>query len=136
MNDKTLNPEIESIEKAPYSVVLGVKIETAEGGKSLVRMPRNPLLLNTGGPGAPIHGGAIASLIDVAACAAVWSLAETKQSATISMTVNFTAPGVRTDLVASAEVRHQGRRMASLTVEVHDDAGMLIADALVTYKIA
>jgi len=99
-------------------------------------MPRNPLLLNIGGPRAPIHGGAIASLVDIAACAAVWSLAETRQTATISMSLNFTAPGVSTDLVARASVRRKGRRLASLGVEIRDDRGDLIADALVTYKIA
>jgi acyl-coenzyme A thioesterase PaaI-like protein len=43
---------------------------------------------------------------------------------------------VKTDLVARATVRRQGKRVASLTVEVRDEAGELIADALVTYKIA
>jgi uncharacterized protein (TIGR00369 family) len=129
-------PAIEALAKAPYAVMLGIQIESAQDGVAVVRMPRNPLLLNTGGPRAPIHGGAIASLVDIAACAAVWSLAETRQTATISMSLNFTAPGVSTDLVARASVRRKGRRLANLGVEVCDDRGELIADALVTYKIA
>ena len=56
-------------------------------------------------PSVPIHGGAIASLADFAACAAIWSLEATQRSATISMTVNYTGPGIQSDLVARATVR-------------------------------
>ena len=127
---------IDTLEKAPFAVILGVKIESAEAGAAVVRMAFNALLLNSGGLEAPIHGGAIASLADIAACAAVWSLPETQRSATVSITVNYTGPGVQTDLIASARVRRQGKRLASLTVDITDDAGALVADALVTYKIA
>jgi len=55
---------------------------------------------------------------------------------TVSMTVNFTGPAIQTDLVARAVVRRNGKRLASIGVEIHDDASALVADALVTYKIA
>jgi uncharacterized protein (TIGR00369 family) len=61
---------------------------------------------------------------------------QTRSSATVSITVNYTAPAVKTDLVARARVRHGSKRIASITVEIHDQQGALIADALVTYKIA
>ncbi|MGH7864012.1 MAG: hypothetical protein ACREQB_03415, partial [Candidatus Binataceae bacterium] len=62
MDAKTKNPAIESLAKAPFAVVLGVQIEAAENGASVVRIPRNRALLNDGGSSVPIHGGAIASL--------------------------------------------------------------------------
>jgi uncharacterized protein (TIGR00369 family) len=126
----------ESLERAPYAQMLGLKIVSARDGEALARMPFSERLLNDGGPGAPLHGGAISSLADFAACAAVWSLAETERSATIAMTVNYTAPGIKTELTARAIVRRKGKRTASLTVEIRDHSGALIADALVTYKIA
>ncbi|MGA9724876.1 MAG: hotdog fold thioesterase, partial [Candidatus Binatus sp.] len=92
--------------------------------------------LNDGGPTAPVHGGAIAALADVAACAAVWSLAATTRTATISITVNYTGFAVNSDLIARARVKRTGKRIASLAVEVADASDTLIADALVTYKIA
>jgi len=125
-----------TIESAPFSAMLGVKIESAANGEALVRMPFDLRLLNEGGPRAPVHGGAIASLADVAACAAVWTLAETVRSATISITVNYTGFGVNSDLLARARVKRVGKRIASLSVEITDASGALIADALVTYKIA
>lgn len=127
---------IESIGRAPLALALGLKVESASSGAAVARMRFSSTILNDGGPDAPIHGGAIAALADFAACAAVWSLAETERSATIAMTINYAAPAVNTDLVARATVRRQGKRVASLTVEVRDEAGELIADALVTYKIA
>jgi uncharacterized protein (TIGR00369 family) len=127
---------IEALGKAPFAVLLGLKIESAAGGAAVVRMPFNLALLNEGGPKAPVHGGAIATLADLAACAAVWSLNETMRSATVSMTVNYTGFATESSLVACAQVRRKGKRIASLSVEIADDSGALVADALVTYKIA
>ena len=127
---------LQSIERAPYAAMLGMRIESSAGGIAAARMPFRPALLNDGGPDAPIHGGAIASLADFAACAAVWSLDETVRSATVALALNFTGPGVHSDLIARATVRRRGRRIASVGVEIRDQSDALIADALVTYKIA
>jgi uncharacterized protein (TIGR00369 family) len=123
------------LEQGPFSATLRLKIEARGEGDVTVRMPFGEHLLNAGGPGVPIHGGAIAALADFAACAAVWTMPETRSSATISMTVNYTAPPVKTDLVARARVRRAGKRIASIAVEIRDHQGALVADALVTYKI-
>jgi len=124
------------LQQGPFSAALRLKIEARSEGEVTVRMPFGDRLLNVGGPDVPIHGGAIASLADFAACAAVWTMPQTRSSATVSITVNYTAPAVKTDLIARARVRHGSKRIASITVEIHDQQGALIADALVTYKIA
>jgi len=127
---------IQPLERAPFSAMLGLKIESAANGSATVRMPFDLRILNEGGPSAPIHGGAIAALADVAACAAVWSLAETTRTATVSLTVNYTGFAVNSDLIARARVKRAGKSIASLAVEIVDASDALIADALVTYKIA
>jgi uncharacterized protein (TIGR00369 family) len=124
------------LEQGPFSRALRLKIEAHADGTATVRMPFHLDVLNAGGPDVPIHGGAIASLADFAACVAVWTMPETRSTATISITVNYTAPAVRTDLIAQAQVRHRGKRIASLAVDIRDAAKTLIADALVMYKIA
>jgi uncharacterized protein (TIGR00369 family) len=129
-------PALASLEDGPFSTLLGLKVIAADDGSVTVRMPFDPRLLNYGPPEVPIHGGAIASLADFAACAAVWTLERTQSSATISMTVNYASPGIQTDLIARAVVRRSGKRVASLTVEIFDTHDQLVADALVTYKIA
>jgi uncharacterized protein (TIGR00369 family) len=127
---------IGAIENAPFAILLGLKVESAADGQAIARLPFSPRMLNGGGEQAPIHGGAIAALIDFAACCAIWSMPRTVRSATVGMTVNYTAAGIQSDLVAHARVRRAGVRIASLTVEVFDVNDELIADALVTYKIS
>ena len=135
-----MNPQqkaaMASLERAPFSAMCGLKIISAEDGEAVVRMPFSEKLLNDGGPNMPIHGGAIASLADFAACAAIWSLAQTQRSMTVSMTVNYVGPGIRSDLTATAKVRRAGKRLASINVEIRDQSNGLVADALITYKIA
>ena len=120
----------------PFVAMLKLRLEAAAHGVARVRLPFDLAILNAGGPKVPIHGGAIAALIDTAACAAIWTLPETRNSATVSLSVNYTGPGIASDLVAEAKVRRKGRRLASVNVEVRDNGDALIADGLVTYKIA
>jgi uncharacterized protein (TIGR00369 family) len=135
MADPDRSQLINVLETAPFAQMLGLKIESAAGGVASVRMPFSLRILNEGGPRAPIHGGAIAALVDVAACAAIWSLPQTTRSATVSITVNYTGFAVNSDLSAHAKVKRAGKRIASIAVEVADTGSALIADALVTYKI-
>jgi uncharacterized protein (TIGR00369 family) len=129
-------PALRQLTDGPFSGLLGLTVDSAKDGQATVRMPFHKRLLNYGPPDVPVHGGAIASLADFAACAAVWTLAQTQRSATISMTVNYSAPAVQTELLATATVRNCGKRVASIAVEIRDRRNALIADALVTYKIA
>jgi uncharacterized protein (TIGR00369 family) len=136
MAGATNDTVLAELEQGPFSSALRLKIEARAEGEVTVRMPFGEHILNAGGREVPIHGGAIAALADFAACAAVWTMPETRSSATISMTTNYTAPAVKTDLVARARVRRAGKHIASITVEIRDRHGALIADALVTYKVA
>jgi uncharacterized protein (TIGR00369 family) len=129
-------PALRQLAEGPFSALLGLRVDSAAEGRVSVRMPFHPRLLNYGPPDVPVHGGAIASLADFAACAAVWTLATTQRSATISLTVNYSAPAVQSELIATATVRRSGRRVASIAVEIRDRQNSLIADALVTDKVA
>ena len=134
MESRKVPPD--SAAHSPFSALLGLRMESSSTGTAVIRMPFQAKLLNDGGPSVPIHGGAIASLVDIAACAAVWTLDATSRSATISMTVNYTGMAIQTDLVARATVRRHSKRVASVNVEILDSKDALVADALVTYKIA
>jgi uncharacterized protein (TIGR00369 family) len=129
-------PALRQLSDGPFSALLGLIVDNAREGRVTVRMPFAPRLLNYGPPDVPIHGGAIASLADFAACAAVWTLSTTQRSATVSLTLNYTAPAVQSELLATATVRRSGKRLASVAVEIRDRHDILIADALVTYKVS
>ncbi len=84
-----------------------------------------------------IHGGAISTLVDVAATAAAWSTIEavsTPRGATVSLSLQFVAAG-RGDLRVRAHLLRRGASLHFLDVTVTDLAETLIAKALVTYKI-
>jgi len=129
-------PVLRQLSEGPFSALLGLIVDSAIEGRATVRMPFARRLLNYGPPDVPIHGGAIAALVDFAACAAVWTLTSTQRSATVSLTLNYTAPAIQSELLATATVRRSGRRLASVAVEVRDSSDILIADALVTYKVS
>ena len=50
--------------------------------------------------------------------------------------MNYTGFAVSSDLIARARVKRHGKRIASVSVEIIDASDALIADALITYKIA
>ena len=109
---------------------------TIWGSKGSFRMPFRLDLLNEGGPQVPIHGGAIASLIDTAALTALLTEPNVQRTATISMSINYLTAGVASDLSAVARMRKRGRRIASMGVEVTDKSGQLVADSLVMFRVS
>lgn len=109
--------------------------ESVERDCVRVRLPFRPQVTTVGDL---VHGGAISSLIDVAATGAVWSGADLSQSArgtTIGFSVNFLAGARGRDIVATARVIQRGRAICVCDVQVDDAAGAVVARALVTYKI-
>jgi len=86
-----------------------------------------------------VHGGAIATLVDVAATAACWATPGATLAArgsTVGFSLSYLAPGRGQDLVADARVVQRGRSICVCDVEVVDRAGTTVARSLVTYRLA
>jgi uncharacterized protein (TIGR00369 family) len=86
-----------------------------------------------------VHGGAIASLVDVAATAAAWATPAASLEArgtTVGFSLSFLAPARGCDLVADARVVKRGGTLCVVDVGVEDDHGAIVARALVTYKLS
>ncbi|MBX3023518.1 PaaI family thioesterase [bacterium] len=122
---------------APYARRLGVCLEElVERDRVRVRLPYvedNTTIADM------VHGGAIASLVDVAATAACWASPRVEPGArgtTIGFSINFLAAGRGQDLVATAAVIQRGASIAVCDVAVHGIDGTLAARATVTYKVA
>ena len=84
-----------------------------------------------------VHGGAIASLIDVAGMAAAWSDDEVPQAlagATVSLTVDYIAAARGKDLLATATVDRRGRSLSFVAVRVTEPDGRLVAKGSVVYR--
>lgn len=123
------------IAHGPFDQQLGVSVEALEPDRTVIRLPfRHELTTH----GDQIHGGAIASLIDVAATAAAWSGADpdkVRRGTTVGFTVNYLSPGRGQDLVAEARVVKRGKALCVCEVKVSGEDGTLVACGLLTYKI-
>lgn len=85
-----------------------------------------------------VHGGVIATLIDVAGAAASASgigKGEATGGATSTLAISFLAPASGCDLKAEAQVVQRGRSQTVSDVSVRSPDGVLVARALVTSRI-
>jgi uncharacterized protein (TIGR00369 family) len=88
--------------------------------------------------GSIVHGGVIATLIDIAGAAAAASGAsadEVKGGATSSLSIQYLAPAQGAALRAVATVVRRGRRQVVTDVAVYAEApdeGVLVAKALMS----
>ncbi|MBV8496610.1 MAG: PaaI family thioesterase [Gammaproteobacteria bacterium] len=78
------------------------------------------------------HGGAIASLIDIAGDYALWVVLGYGVP-TINFRVDYLRPASATDLRAIARVRRAGRTVAVVDIDVLDDQARLVAVGRGTY---
>jgi uncharacterized protein (TIGR00369 family) len=109
---------------------------SCEPDRVAVRLPFRGALVTVGDT---VHGGAVASLADVAATASFWAspgIAPGSRGTTIGLHVTFLAAARGSDLVATASVRRRGREISTGEVSVRDAAGREVAFALVTYKLS
>ena len=133
----TANEEIvhSVVVRSPYGALLGMEVERIEGDLVHIRLPYRPEVVTIGDT---VHGGAIASLVDVAATAAVWSgadLTTNSRGTTVAFTVSFLAPARGQDLVAIGRVVQRGRTISTCDVEVFGADGTAVARGLLSYKV-
>ncbi|HVV31057.1 MAG TPA: PaaI family thioesterase [Mycobacteriales bacterium] len=123
-------------ERNPFVQLLGIGLQERTMSEVTLRMPFRPVLCNTAGVH---HGGAIGSFIDTAGAVAVWNthdFTKGKRMATLAMTTQYVGVAPGKDLLASARCTKRGRGVAFVHVLVVDTEGVLIADALGTYRLS
>lgn len=124
------------LESSPFAAHLGIRLERLEPGRAVLTMPYGDALPTMGDV---VHGGAISSLIDTAAAAAVWSGAEVPErprASTVGLTVEFLSPARGQGVTAEAEViRRGGTGLCVCEVAASADDGTKLAVALVTYQL-
>lgn len=121
-------PELPSF--FPY---LGMSVVRATAAEAVVRMQVPKELLS---PYGPVHGGAIAALIDTAIGVAVaCRMAHGDRNATHELNINYIAFSKQPVVIATARVIRLGRSVAHCEAEVHSEGGELIAKALATFGV-
>tara|TARA_R110002072_G_scaffold51437_9_gene138078 strand:- start:475 stop:903 length:429 start_codon:yes stop_codon:yes gene_type:complete len=136
MQDALKNMLRDGIILSPYGTLLGMEPVTLEEDHVVVAMPFKNDITTVGDM---VHGGAIASLVDVAATGAFWALKEPPKNprgTTIGFSINYLNAGRSQPLTADARVIRRGGSICVGSVDVTDEAGTPVAHATVTYKLS
>ena len=115
-----------------FKDVLGAEVERAEDGRSRLVLDASDAHLNEAGT---VHGGVLASLVDMAMGEAVRSsTGEGEVPATSQLTVTYLRPGKPGRLEVTAEVSKQGDQLTICEADVEQD-GKTLVHALATFAL-
>lgn len=120
--------------RALYPKFLGFQVEEIRQDYCRLRLPYRPELEQ---PAGPVHGGAIASLVDTVVVPAVgWVHGAVPQMLTLTMNIEYRSALVRTDAVAEGWVTQRGNSIVFCEAEVRaaDDA-RVVANGRMVYKV-
>jgi uncharacterized protein (TIGR00369 family) len=122
---------IDTFPSVPFVRLLGLELLEIHPESALLRLPMRDELRQ---PYGLLHGGAIASLIDTATAFAFMAVTdETVKGATSNLTVHYLKAHSVGPVTCMAKVVKSGKRLVTLSAEVHDEDGSLIATAISTY---
>ncbi len=124
------------IEMMPFTRHLG--IELVEAGEGYAKLRLRFQKENTTTADA-LHGGAIASLIDTTGAMAAWTTAQIATAryfgSTVAVSANYLSAVIGEDCFAEGRVLKRGKEIIYTDVRVTNDAGKLLAQGNVIYRI-
>ena len=120
--------------KGNFNGLVGLQFVDGGEGFAKIRLPVRPEVLQ---PWGTVHGGAVATLLDVTGgVGAHLSYPRGTRLVTVEMKINYIAPLGEGALVAQSEMLHRGRRTTVWKVQAVDEAeGRLRAVATMTYMV-
>ena len=131
-------------ENVPFNKVLGVEVESADPDRAQLRFAMRPELIGNARRGI-LHGGVISAVLDVTAGFAIMLALHREPQAgdkpefpnigTIDLRVDYLRPGRGRHFIATGRVVRLGNRIAVTQMELHNDAGELIATGGAAYVV-
>lgn len=132
----------------PFNRALGLELERLESDYAELSFAHQPQLVGNVAQ-TILHGGVIASVLDVAAglvcvCSALTRQESITEAAlrerlsrmgTIDLRVDYLRPGRGERFTATSSLLRGGNKVSVARVELHNDAGVYIASATATYLI-
>lgn len=120
-----------ALHSLPFAKLMGMELVDIRPNEAVIKIEmRNDLKQ----PSGVLHGGVTATLIDTAMAFAVRTHLENHEfTATIDLTVHYLRPHTAGRVVCTAKVVRAGKRIFTVSAEVENDAGKLIATGLSTY---
>jgi uncharacterized protein (TIGR00369 family) len=120
-----------ALNSLPFSKLLGMELVDLSIDQAVIKIDMRDDLRQ---PSGILHGGVTASLIDTAMAFAVRTrLSPEQATATIDLTVHYLRPHTSGTFTCTANVVRPGRRIFTVSADVHDEEGKLLATALSTY---
>ena len=107
-------------EQIPFNRLLGIRVETLEQGRCVLRIPWRDDLV--GDPFRPsVHGGVTSALADTAGGMACFTLVDSYDDrvSTVDLRIDYLRPGAGADLRCEAKVERMGNRVAVARMEVY-----------------
>ena len=122
----------EVVKNTPYLKLLGIELDEIDFGKAVMSLPMTEKLRQ---PHGLLHGGATASLIDTTTAFAVVSvLADGEKASTVDLTVHYLRPVINEKTTCTAKIVKAGKWLLTVTADVVNEDGKLIATAISTYS--
>ena len=121
----------DKLNNLPFAKLMGMRLVDIRPNEAVVEIEMRDDLRQ---PSGVLHGGVTATLIDTAMAFAVRTyLTDTEPTATIDLTVHYLRPHVEGKAICTARVVRPGKRIFTVSAEVHNEDGTLIATGLSTY---
>lgn len=115
----------------PFAKLIGMELVDIRPNEAVLKIDMRDDLRQ---PSGVLHGGVTATLIDTAMAFAVRThLADHEFTATIDLTVHYLRPHTAGPVICTAKVVRAGKRIFTVSAEVENDAGKLVATGLSTY---
>lgn len=125
------DPRRNAFARVPFTRLIGLRRESSHRGRARFVLDPRPDLANLVGG---VHGGVVATLLDVAmASAAVSHVDFALTAVTLGMNASFLAPG-HGRLVADGELLAADGDIASCRAQVADEAGRVVARAQGSFR--
>jgi uncharacterized protein (TIGR00369 family) len=121
----------DKLDNLPFAKLIGMRLVDMRPNEAVIEIEMRDDLKQ---PSGVLHGGVTATLIDTAMAFAVRTyLTDTEPTATIDLTVHYLRPLVEGKAICTARVVRPGKRVFTVSADVHNEQGKLIATGLSTY---
>lgn len=110
---------------SPFTKLAGVEVTRREDGYSCAVIKITDAVL--GAPKGSVHGGAIATLIDVGMGAALRTRLDNDELIrTVQLHINYLAAPLLGDLICESRIIKKGRKIATLESEVLNEGNLVV----------
>jgi uncharacterized protein (TIGR00369 family) len=122
------------LHNSPFHQFLGIQFEKYESGEVMLKIPfREEFIVNS--ELGIIHGGILASLLDIAGHYAIFSVVGSK-SPTLNLRIDYLSPATASDLIVQGNVVRIGSSIGVADMKLYQsgDSQKALAVGRATYK--